>query len=205
MTVDAIFSAGLTVKVTPPETIKEGEYTIPCNAVSANETLSMDLTVKITGSYEVGLSTPSGQLSFDAYANSAKSVTLSITNNASHQLYQIQQVCDRVGIFVEGTLIACGNIDDLGRQLEKESHYSLELKPLPCDEGVKDGIMEMDGVQDVEQDKDTLLIRSNQDIRSSVTAFLGKNGYTILHMHQKGGDLDEIYRLYFEKAGTVKG
>ena len=27
---------------------------------------------------------------------------------SSHQLYQIQQVCDRVGIFVDGNLIACG-------------------------------------------------------------------------------------------------
>ena len=26
---------------------------------------------------------------------------------SSHQLYQIQQVCDRVGLFVEGQLIAC--------------------------------------------------------------------------------------------------
>ena len=24
--------------------------------------------------------------------------------------------------------------------------------------------------------------------------------YKLLHMHQKGGDLDEIYRVYFEAA-----
>jgi ABC-2 type transport system ATP-binding protein len=34
-----------------------------------------------------------------------------------------------------------------------------------------------------------------------MTKFLGENGYTILHLHQRGGDLDEIYRRYFEKAG----
>lgn len=55
---------------------------------------------------------------------------------SSHQLYQIQQICDRVGIFVSGRLIACGRIDELGRQV-----------------------------------------------------------------NQEGGDLDEIYRLYFERAG----
>lgn len=55
---------------------------------------------------------------------------------SSHQLYQIQQICDRVGIFVSGRLIACGKIAELGRQV-----------------------------------------------------------------NQEGGNLDEIYRLYFEKAG----
>ena len=31
---------------------------------------------------------------------------------SSHQLYQVQQICDRVGIFVEGKLVACGKIED---------------------------------------------------------------------------------------------
>lgn len=50
ITVGAGLSQGLTVAVTPPETIKEGEYTIPCTAISANETLSTELKVTITGS-----------------------------------------------------------------------------------------------------------------------------------------------------------
>ena len=32
---------------------------------------------------------------------------------SSHQLYQMQQICDRVGIFFEGKLVACGSIDEL--------------------------------------------------------------------------------------------
>ena len=32
---------------------------------------------------------------------------------SSHQLYQMQQICDRVGIFFEGKLMACGTIDEL--------------------------------------------------------------------------------------------
>jgi ABC-2 type transport system ATP-binding protein len=43
---------------------------------------------------------------------------------SSHQLYQVQQICDRVGIFVQGSLIACGRIEELGRQLESEGHYT---------------------------------------------------------------------------------
>jgi len=32
---------------------------------------------------------------------------------SSHQLYQMQQICDRVGIFFEGKLVACGSIEQL--------------------------------------------------------------------------------------------
>lgn len=86
LNVEAGSSQGVKVDIVPPETLKEGEYTIPCSAISADETLSTDLTVKITGSYDVSLSTPSGILSFDAYANDEKSVTLSITNNGNVDL-----------------------------------------------------------------------------------------------------------------------
>ncbi len=86
ITVGAGLSQGLTVAVTPPETIKEGEYTIPCTAISANETLSTELKVTITGSYEVQLSTPTGNLSLDAYANKEKAVTLSVTNSGNVDL-----------------------------------------------------------------------------------------------------------------------
>lgn len=86
ITVEPGSSQGLTVDVTPPETIKEGEYTIPCTAISANETLSAELKVTITGSYEVQLSTPTGNLSLDAYANQEKAVTLSVINNGNVDL-----------------------------------------------------------------------------------------------------------------------
>ena len=86
ITVEPGSSQGLTVDGTPPETIKEGEYTIPCTAISANETLSAELKVTITGSYEVQLSTPTGNLSLDAYANQEKAVTLSVINNGNVDL-----------------------------------------------------------------------------------------------------------------------
>lgn len=84
--VDAGSSQGMTVSVTPPETVEKGTYTIPCTAVSANDTLKTELSVEITGTYDVSISTPDGRLSFDAYANKESSVTLSITNNGNVDL-----------------------------------------------------------------------------------------------------------------------
>ena len=36
---------------------------------------------------------------------------------SSHHLHQVQQVCDRVGIFVAGRLLASGNVQTLAAQL----------------------------------------------------------------------------------------
>ena len=44
------------------------------------------------------------------------------------------------------------------------------------------------------------MISSTEDLRTDITKFLGTNDYKLLHMHQKGGDLDEIYHVYFEEA-----
>lgn len=85
----AVMKNDITIDVTPPETIQEGEYTIPCTAVSASETLTTELTVTIIGTYDLSVSTPSGNLSLDAYANAEKSFTLTVMNTGNVDLTNI--------------------------------------------------------------------------------------------------------------------
>lgn len=121
---------------------------------------------------------------------------------SSHQLYQIQQICDRVGIFVQGNLVACGTIEELGRQMVNDGRYILELKAEPDDTRLRRLMEGIEGVSSVsEEGEEGLRIASGRDVRNDVTALLGSRGYTILSLRQRGGDLDEIYRRYFEKAG----
>ena len=88
--VEAASSSTVTVDITPPETAEQGDYTITCTAESANETLTMDLTVTITGTYGLEVTTSSGNLSLDAYANDEKSVTLQIKNTGNVDLENIE-------------------------------------------------------------------------------------------------------------------
>ena len=76
-------SQGLEITVIPPNNVEAGQYTIPCSAVSAGETLDMELSVTVTESYSLDLSTPNGLLSFSTHANEESDVTLSITNNSN--------------------------------------------------------------------------------------------------------------------------
>ncbi len=119
---------------------------------------------------------------------------------SSHQLYQIQQICDRVGIFVDGSLVAAGKIGELGRKIASEGHYVLEIEAEPCDDRFLGFIGSLEGVKDLSKEGDRFIITSSRDLRAGITHFLGMNNYTLLHMRQKGGDLDEIYRVYFEQA-----
>ena len=82
-------SQGLTVSVTPPENVEAGEYTIPISAISANDSLSTELKVTITGTYALALSTPNQVLSFDAHINRESDVTLTVTNNSNVALQNI--------------------------------------------------------------------------------------------------------------------
>lgn len=124
---------------------------------------------------------------------------------SSHELYQVQQICDRVGIFVKGKLIACGAIDDLGRQLQESGLYILTLQVDGSDDDKKmvvDKIRELHGASKVELTPDGAIhVESSRDLRREIFAMLVMNNITLLDMHSSGGQLEEIYRKYFEKAG----
>lgn len=120
---------------------------------------------------------------------------------SSHQLQQIQQVCDRVGIYVEGTLVACGTLAELEAHIQKNGTYLLEVDVEPCDDQILGMLAGQDGILEIAKEGRRFMITSKKDIRPQLTKFLGEHDYTVMHLHQRGGDLDEIYRRYFEKAG----
>ena len=124
---------------------------------------------------------------------------------SSHQLHQIQQICDRVGIFVKGRLIACGRIDQLASQLEQESGVVYEVGAQPDGEALENALRGIEGVTDVRRAEGFALVRSKDNLCAQIMRALVDQGFTPTHLRQAGGDLDEIYSRYFEKAGDPDG
>ncbi len=118
---------------------------------------------------------------------------------SSHQLYQVQKVCDRMGIFVHGKMIACGSLEELGSQINTDGVNTTEISVYPDNIKAQSIIKDLDGVLEVQKDSDKYIIRSAYDIRRNLSSSLIKEGYTIMHLRQANSDLDEIYRKYFEK------
>lgn len=124
---------------------------------------------------------------------------------SSHQLYQIQQVCDRVGLFVEGQLIACGRIEDLASQMRREGRYVLEAGAVPDDKGFKELLEHLGNVEEIERSGDFYVIYSSSDLSRELNRKALEGGYSLCHLRQRGNDLDEIYRTYFEKGEKSNG
>lgn len=118
---------------------------------------------------------------------------------SSHQLYQVQQICDRVGIFVEGQLIACGDIRELASQMKQEGHFVLETAALPDDEAFPRLLEKLGNVQSVEREGNLYVIHSRSDVNRELLRKALEAGYTLTHLRQRESDLDEIYRRYFEE------
>jgi ABC-type multidrug transport system, ATPase component len=121
---------------------------------------------------------------------------------SSHQLHQIQQICDRVGIFVKGKLIACGNVEELAAEVRGQ-YYTIEIG-IGSDNGtLEKALRSISGVADVSRDKQFYVVKSESDIRSRLAAEMIRQGYALEHLKMRGGDLDDIYQKYFSKEGAV--
>ena len=121
---------------------------------------------------------------------------------SSHHLYQVQQVCDRVGLFVSGRLLADGDINTLSQQLFGNSAWAVEVGLAAGEEGGKEkareAVMAVDGVVAVKAEGDKLFIECTKDVTAGVSKALVKAGYGITFLSRKEYGLDDIYYKYFE-------
>jgi uncharacterized membrane protein len=83
-------SAEVEVEITPPANVSAGEYVIPVEVSSRNETLTTELKVIITGSYGMELTTPTGRLNAETVAGRKQSVDIVIHNTGSTELKGIK-------------------------------------------------------------------------------------------------------------------
>jgi ABC-2 type transport system ATP-binding protein len=125
---------------------------------------------------------------------------------ASHLLHQVQQVCDRVGIFVSGKLVASGTTQKLAAQAAS-GVIEIEVIAAPPLDAVRQAVLNVSGVTNVaidHRDKDMLVVTANRDVRAELARALVEAGHPPYHLRRRGDELDEIYRRYFtanEPAG----
>jgi ABC-2 type transport system ATP-binding protein len=117
---------------------------------------------------------------------------------SSHHLHQVQQICDRVGIFVKGNLLAEGDIKSLARQLFPESTFVISVKASPISEELVDGIRQLEHVKKVEKGEDVLKITCDEDISAAISRLIFESGAALTHISHENYGLDEIYHRYFE-------
>lgn len=133
-------------------------------------------------------------LIIDLSRNDGRTVLIS-----SHLLHQIQKICDRVGIFVKGKLLASGPIETLSEQVFASEFYMFELKVDDESERLHQLIISIEDVKEVSKVNNKIIIKSVSDIRKELMRLMYENNLTILHLKLLERELDDIYRKYFEK------
>src|SRR5690625_186028 len=122
---------------------------------------------------------------------------------SSHQLHQVQRVCDRVGIFVKGKLLACGDLQTLSKNLFQTDAFASEFQLETSVEDISTFKMKLkERFPDIsrveEQERNIWVVNSKKDIRAELCDFLVSKKHNILLLREKHYGLDEIYQQYFE-------
>ena len=120
---------------------------------------------------------------------------------SSHHLHQVQQVCDRVGIFVGGKLLACGTLETLAQELFGTGSLEVMISLREPQEAWGTLLHELEStghIGGVTAENTTLNLQCSRDITPEVVRLLVEKGLGVTGVHRKQYGLDEIYQRYFE-------
>jgi ABC-2 type transport system ATP-binding protein len=130
---------------------------------------------------------------------------------SSHDLHQVQQVCDRVGLFVTGKLLAEGDIQTLSKKLFSKSPFIIEAgisqtSPVSPDisgkkyttEGLIGLLQQINGVNTVNIKNDIFQIECSHDTTPQIARVIVESGAALNYLNKKEYGLDDIYYRYFE-------
>ena len=129
----------------------------------------------------------------------------------SHYLHQVQKVCDRVGLFVHGSLIAEGDIQSLSKTLFGAGPYiievglsrSLQATQDPSEgnyivEWLKEILYNVEGITSVDIENDRFQIVCSRDSTAEIARAIVEAGVGLNFLNKKEYGLDDIYYRYFE-------
>jgi ABC-2 type transport system ATP-binding protein len=130
---------------------------------------------------------------------------------SSHDLSRVQEVCDRVGLFVKGKLLAEGDIPTLSKKLFKGSPYIIEVgisntmnngseynAGLYNEEWFQKLIQNIDDSASVKRFNDLFQIQCSRDITTSIAKAIIESGAGLASLNKKEYGLNDIYCRYFE-------
>jgi len=119
---------------------------------------------------------------------------------SSHQLNQVQRICNRVGIMVNGRLVVDGLISELSKGALGGKHFDIEVRLTEVTQKIIGAIKRIDGVIKVQSLKDTLLVSCSRDLRPQIAkAIVDANGL-LTEMKIQSYALEDIYLKYFREA-----
>jgi len=136
---------------------------------------------------------------------------------SSHHLHQVQKVCDRVGLFVGGKLIAEGDINSLSRKIFAGEPFIIEAgiafssqdasdqsRSAEEDNRITERLRSIKGVTNIARDNTLFRISCSGDVTQDIARAIMDSGAGLTFLYRKEYGLDDIYLRYFEGDGENK-
>lgn len=125
---------------------------------------------------------------------------------SSHHLHQVQQVCDRIGIFVAGKLLVEGSIEELTLKLLGQDGYTTTVElneQLTNVAHLKAELAKLSSVREVLVEDLTVEVRTEEELTPLLVRILVQEGAAINSVSKKAYNLDDIYEKYFAESSAA--
>jgi ABC-2 type transport system ATP-binding protein len=120
---------------------------------------------------------------------------------SSHLLHQVEQVCDRIGIFLRGKLVAVGSVAQLTAAMGDQ--WTTEVAVIERDLDLDPVLRGVRGVTAVAREGAGWVVTSKRDVRGDLLDAIADAGGHLSHLSRRGADIDALYHRYF--AGDQAG
>ncbi|HKI44021.1 MAG TPA: ABC transporter ATP-binding protein [Balneolales bacterium] len=117
---------------------------------------------------------------------------------SSHLLHQVQKICDRVGILVNGKLLAMGNISELSDNLFGDNETVITAKVDPITDGLIAALKSETTIKDVRMKDNVITIKAGRDTAPAISKMIIHSGGNLYRLSCQEYGLDDIYQRYFE-------
>jgi len=118
---------------------------------------------------------------------------------SSHQLYQVQRVCQSIGILAKGKMVIEGAIDKLGREALAGGRYMIEVETEEPSPQLIEVVRGIKGVISVDAEGNTLTISTEGDLRAEISRAVVQSNAPLTQMKVQEFSLDDIYMKYFRE------
>lgn len=112
----------------------------------------------------------------------------------SHILPEVEAVCDRIGIIVNGEMKICGKVDELVEQYTKRQGFQLKLRVKELDEPhVRESLKPLTGISNVAKNDGFYLINSSDDVSEDVSKAVCRANGVVTELEVYRPSLNEIF------------
>ncbi len=118
---------------------------------------------------------------------------------SSHQLHQVQRVCQSICILAKGKIVIQGSIEKLGREALAGGRYIIDVETTEPSAELAGTLRKIEGVVEVKISGNTLSVTTHSDLRAEISKVVVNSGVPLVQIKVQEFSLDDIYMKYFRE------